>query len=95
MRDLLIGIAVGGLVVAVVMAQWSPANVVVPAVAQPVRPDVGRYQIVNGTPDLAANIMLLDTITGDSWVKCSSPDTGSLWCRMSRSDSGTEPRPRP
>jgi hypothetical protein len=34
-----------------------------------------RYEIVNGTPDLAANIMLLDTTTGESWVICSSPDS--------------------
>lgn len=32
----------------------------------------GRFQIVNGTPDLARNIMLLDTVTGDSWITCRS-----------------------
>ena len=30
----------------------------------------GRFQIVNGTPDVARNIMLLDTVTGDTWLFC-------------------------
>jgi hypothetical protein len=32
---------------------------------------VGRFIIVNGTPEQAANIMLLDTATGTTWVICS------------------------
>lgn len=46
----------------------------------------GRYQIVNGTPGFARNIMLLDTRTGRSWVTCESKDAGTAtstnWCAM-------------
>lgn len=85
MKDLLIGIAIGGLVVGVAYAQQKPAELPAPA-------NVGRYQIVNGTPEFAANIMLLDTATGDSWVKCSSDEIGNLWCRMPKSDGTTSPK---
>jgi hypothetical protein len=42
----------------------------------------GRFEIVNGTPDMARNIMLLDTWTGDSWEKCSSTDNDDGWCPL-------------
>lgn len=61
---------------------------------QIVKSGPGRFQIVNGTPDMARNIMLLDTETGDAWVACedqNKPDdsqphyvdpasTGHRWC---------------
>lgn len=39
-----------------------------------------RYQIVNGTPAYAQNIMLLDTQTGTSWVTCYGGDSETSWC---------------
>jgi|SRR2546425_2082891 len=44
----------------------------------------GRFQIVNGTPDMTRNIMLLDTVTGDTWILCTT-EGATGWCRMPRS----------
>ncbi len=44
----------------------------------------GRWQIVNGTPELAQNMMLLDTLTGDSWVICSASEGERKWCTVVR-----------
>ena len=44
----------------------------------------GRYQIVNGTPEMARNIMLLDTATGKTWVYCGDSDKVGAWCPMER-----------
>jgi hypothetical protein len=56
----------------------------------------GRYQVVNGTPDMARNIMLLDTATGNTWILCGDPQGVSQWCQMDRSRSpGVEPRKAP
>lgn len=44
----------------------------------------GRWQIVNGTPEMSRNIMLLDTQTGDSWITCADSKAGTNWCSMSR-----------
>jgi hypothetical protein len=46
----------------------------------------GRWTIVNGTPGFAQNIMLLDTATGDSWVKCQNSEGVSMWCVVARTD---------
>lgn len=44
----------------------------------------GRFQVVNGTPEMTRNIMLLDTQTGQAWQIC-GPDTEmSRWCPMKR-----------
>ncbi len=51
----------------------------------------GRWQIVNGTPDQAHNIMLLDTQTGDSWITCNGPD-GVGWCTLSKTYSQVKPQ---
>jgi hypothetical protein len=47
----------------------------------------GRWQIVNGTPEQASNIMLLDTQTGDSWITCFSSDGGTMWCLILKTNS--------
>ncbi len=61
------------------------------------RQDVGRFQIVNGTPGVTANIMLLDTVTGESWLLC--PGTGGnedrLWCQMRLIGPGPDVAPAP
>ncbi len=57
-----------------------------PAAVQPVvggAPN-GRFQIVNGTPEMTRNIMLLDTVSGDSWILCTT-EGAQGWCRMPRS----------
>lgn len=41
----------------------------------------GRYVIVNGTPELTRNIMLLDTVTGRTWIICTVDGTAA-WCFM-------------
>lgn len=40
----------------------------------------GRFTIVNGTPTLTRNIMLLDTHTGQTWITCGGKDVGTAWC---------------
>lgn len=60
-----------------------------PALADPPTPSaprtaVGRFQVVNGTPDRSGNIMLLDTVTGETWIICDY-DGESRWCPMTRS----------
>lgn len=52
-------------------------------------PENGRFEIVNGTPDAARNIMLLDTQTGDSWIMCSGSNGVTGWCRMDRTYTQT------
>src|SRR5438876_808316 len=42
----------------------------------------GRFQVVNGTPSMTRNIMLLDTQTGQTWIFCSDPKIGGGWCDM-------------
>lgn len=48
--------------------------------------EIGRYQIVNGLPSMARDIMLLDTKTGRTWILCTTKDstatTDSNWCSM-------------
>jgi hypothetical protein len=50
----------------------------------------GRWTIVNGTPEMASNIMLLDTFTGDSWISCEDPDGTTEWCRIPRSEGASK-----
>ena len=45
---------------------------------------VGRFQIVNGTPAMSRNVMLLDTLTGDSWQICGANKSINEWCLMAR-----------
>ncbi len=52
----------------------------------------GRWQIVNGTPELAHNIMLLDTQTGDTWITCGNKESTD-WCSMSRGYVQAAPKP--
>jgi hypothetical protein len=44
----------------------------------------GRYQVVNGTPEMARNIMLLDSATGETWIACIGEGGASNWCHMVR-----------
>lgn len=47
----------------------------------------GRYQIVNGTPSMSRNIMLLDTAIGQSWITCENKKEGrSGWCLLFMSE---------
>lgn len=46
---------------------------------------IGRYQVVNPTPAMTRNTMLLDTVTGQTWVYCDGTDGNSVgWCGMVR-----------
>src|SRR5689334_21579834 len=96
MRDALVAGVVAGLIVAgltVGLNYRVPATQ--PVVQAAVRTsEVGRYQIINGTPQFAINIMLLDTVTGDSWIKCASPDAGDNWCSVLRLEGHTAPNPK-
>lgn len=55
--------------------------------------ETGRYQIVNGTPAMARNIMLLDTWTGTTWITCENEQDGTNWCAMSRTYTQTGQTP--
>lgn len=62
-----------------------------PAAAQERGNQTGRFQIVNGTPQLSKNIMLIDTWTGETWQICTNKEGEDLWCKMSRSTSPAGP----
>jgi hypothetical protein len=58
----------------------------------------GRWQIVNGTPEMSRNIMLLDTQTGDSWINCTSASGQNDWCVITRTNlptSSSDKTPQP
>ena len=57
-------------------AQYPPRSTIQPIVTPP----NGRFQVVNGTPELTHNIMLLDTQTGKTWIICGTSPTA--WCAM-------------
>ena len=42
----------------------------------------GRWDIVNGHPGTARNIMLIDTFLGDTFVACTRGVGASSWCTM-------------
>jgi hypothetical protein len=84
MRQALFGAVVGGILVAVAAAAAQPTVTPAPEV----RGVAGRFQIV----DVTADVLLLDTATGDSWVKCASSETSAMWCAMLRSANMTRPR---
>lgn len=46
--------------------------------------NAGRFQVVNGTPEFAKHIMLLDTQTGNTWIVCGGEGGPTNWCAMSR-----------
>jgi hypothetical protein len=55
--------------------------------------DSGRFQIVNPMPTILRNSMLLDTVTGKTWLFCTITDSngkaldgteGTGWCEMSQ-----------
>ena len=101
MRISVVTAIAGGFLIAMLTAWAMSAQYAKPAATQnaPVAPppsvtapEIGRYQIVNGTPGVSVNITLLDTVTGDSWVKCSSAEVGDMWCKMPRSHDGTNPK---
>lgn len=51
--------------------------------------EVGRFQVVNGTPTMARHIMLVDTTTGETWLICDSRDGRTGWCPMPAFDSAS------
>lgn len=60
---------------------------------------VGRYQVVNPTPAVASRTMLLDSVTGRTWMICTvlgedkkpiAGTEGSGWCDMTQADERGE-----
>lgn len=49
----------------------------------------GRWQIVNPTPNMVRNTMLLDTQTGQAWVTCLDDAGHVAWCGPVKRTSGT------
>ena len=47
----------------------------------------GRFQVVNGTPEITRNIMLLDSVTGEAWIYCDHQGGVPGWCYMPRSST--------
>jgi hypothetical protein len=79
--------ATGVLIAGAAMAIWkSPRDVRAEArqAAQDAAQAAGRYQVVNGTPGMTRNIMLLDTWTGVTWVICGQEGQPPSWCLMER-----------
>jgi hypothetical protein len=72
----------GALVVAVVCLALAQPNATQTRTTTNTKAENGRWQIVNGTPEMAHNIMLLDTETGDSWIICGDPKITVDWCSM-------------
>jgi hypothetical protein len=65
---------------------------------RPVTSGNGRWQIVNGTPEMTRNIMLLDTETGNSWIVCTGVGDETKWCVIRKSEGttgGSEKPPQP
>jgi hypothetical protein len=52
--------------------------------------EVGRYQIVNPVPEGVHNTMLLDTVTGRTWIICTLTDVQGTesngWCDMTQAN---------
>jgi hypothetical protein len=59
---------------------------------QPAGPQqTGRFQIVNGTPGLPQNVMMLDTWTGQSWLTCEDTKVTSKPAASTRLPDGLVP----
>jgi len=65
-----------------------------------VKKESGRFQVVNPVPEVLRNTMLLDTVTGKTWLFCSITDNsgkvlsgteGTGWCEMTQADGRGEP----
>lgn len=45
---------------------------------------IGRFQLVSGVSGVPGEVMLLDTVTGMTWLLC-EPEAGKkAWCGMAR-----------
>ena len=91
-------IQVGGLSVllaVLLMAVAASLGAQATPIPVPVTATAGRWQVVNGRPESAGTIMLLDTATGNTWVLCGGADAGDQWCRMPKSDSPTASKQNP
>jgi hypothetical protein len=64
------------------------------------RNDVGRYQVVNPSPQFRGDAILLDTVTGHTWITCNIVGgDGKLiagteshgWCDMTQATGRGEP----
>ncbi len=64
------------------------------AIQVDLRPN-GRFQVMNGTPQLARNIMLVDTQTGRVWITCETKSRESTtnvnWCATDFYGKATPP----
>lgn len=82
-RMRIVGAVVAGLFV---LAVWAGVGYAAPR--QLSSGAAGRFQVVNPTPDMSRNIMLLDSMTGETWIACDSRDPdGSAttqWCVIPR-----------
>ena len=74
-------LAIGALVVAIACLVMARPNA---TQTRSTITDNGRWQVVNGTPEFARNIMLLDTQTGNSWITCTDSKGVTSWCTIPR-----------
>ena len=51
--------------------------------------DIGRYEVINGTPGMTRNIMLIDRKTSSTWLFCDI-DSSSAWCPMGKDFLGEQ-----
>lgn len=85
MRITILVIALGFMFAIISCDQQKQADLKQPIFVE--KQTIGRFQIVNGTPQMTQNIMLLDTVTGDSWIICANKDRETLWCKIEKSES--------
>src|SRR5262245_49312135 len=52
---------------------------------------VGRYQVVNPTPEFRVDTKLLDTVTGHTWVLCKNTEGETGWCEMGQASGRGKP----
>ncbi len=86
-------LALAGLTLVHVVESQTPSRPAAPSgpITTAVGPYGPRYQIVNPTPESRINYMLLDTVTGDTWITCTQKTAASQsmegWCKMFRVDA--------
>lgn len=77
-----LGAGVLGLLLGAAGSAWAIRDSAPP----PERGSVGRWQIVHGAPSAVYQDFLIDTVTGESYLRCSDGDSVG-WCRMTKSSN--------
>jgi hypothetical protein len=79
-----LGAVVFGLLLGAAGSAWAVRAP--PPPPPPERESVGRWQIVHGAPEAVFQDFLIDTVTGESYLRCSD-GSSVVWCQMPRSST--------